>query len=539
MPNSQPDTLPSPHYGSYALITLLMVAAMLAWQTWITNQNFRGYHQQLAVTSVTGAADELELLITELQRSMRLFAEEQRALLEEIAGNPDNDAAWTLLENTVSRHYPEYFGLTLTNIAGDVFRPDFDNAVNELCQQDIHSFIDEGYSHAGYIHPNPLGYHFDVMAPWGDAGKPQGVFFLSFPPEILARTLQRIQAPGHALLLLRADKAGLIEATARGTRTELQRDFTLSSDEQQRILHGRAIANSRWDLVDLPDAQLFRNELARNAGYAVIVFCAFAAVGLLMLQQLRRKERRRLQAEEQVLRHQADLAHVDRLNIMGEMASGLAHELNQPLSAISTYCQAGLRIIETLEDKPVKLAHALEHASIQSQRAGQIIRRMRRFTGKGVVRRKPIDINQVIKNALGFIESELKRKEIKLDLDLAADLPAAFGDEIQIEQVILNLLHNAIEAMFSASDKPRMLRISSRRNAADTLQVNVNDSGPGLDAATVDSIFDTFYTTRKNGMGLGLAISRSIIEAHGGKLWADSTTPSGATFHFTVSTAEA
>ncbi len=539
MPNSQPDTLPSPHYGSYALITLLMVAAMLAWQTWITNQNFREYHQQLAVTSVTGAADELELLITELQRSMRLFAEEQRALLEEIASNPDNDAAWTLLENAVSRHYPEYFGLTLTNIAGDVFRPDFDNAVNELCQQDIHSFIDEGYSHAGYIHPNPLGYHFDVMAPWGDAGKPQGVFFLSFPPEILARTLQRIQAPGHALLLLRADKAGLIEATARGTRTELQRDFTLSSDEQQRILHGRAIANSRWDLVDLPDAQLFRNELARNAGYAVIVFCAFAAVGLLMLQQLRRKEKRRLQAEEQVLRHQADLAHVDRLNIMGEMASGLAHELNQPLSAISTYCQAGLRIIETLEDKPDKLAHALEHASIQSQRAGQIIRRMRRFTGKGVVRRKPIDINQVIKNALGFIESELKRKEIKLDLDLAADLPAAFGDEIQIEQVILNLLHNAIEAMFSASDKPRMLRISSRRNAADTLQVNVNDSGPGLDAATVDSIFDTFYTTRKNGMGLGLAISRSIIEAHGGKLWADSTTPGGATFHFTVSTAEA
>ncbi len=539
MPNSQPDTLPSPHYGSYALITLLMVAAMLAWQTWITNQNFRGYHQQLAVTSVTGAADELELLITELQRSMRLFAEEQRALLEEIASNADSDAAWTLLENAVSRHYPEYFGLTLTNIAGDVFRPDFDNAVNELCQQDIHSFIDEGYSHAGYIHPNPLGYHFDVMAPWGDAGRPQGVFFLSFPPEILARTLQRIQAPGHALLLLRADKAGLIEATALGTRTELQRGFTLSSDEQQRILHGRAIANSRWDLVDLPDAQLFRNELARNAGYALIVFCAFAAVGLLMLQQLRRKEKRRLQAEEQVLRHQADLAHVDRLNIMGEMASGLAHELNQPLSAISTYCQAGLRIIETLEDKPDKLAHALEHASIQSQRAGQIIRRMRRFTGKGVVRRKPIDINQVITNALGFIESELKRKDIKLDLDLAADLPAAFGDEIQIEQVILNLLHNAIEAMFSASDRPRMLRISSKHSAADTLQVSVHDSGPGLDAATVDSIFDTFYTTRKNGMGLGLAISRSIIEAHGGKLWADTTTPGGATFHFTVSTAEA
>jgi C4-dicarboxylate-specific signal transduction histidine kinase len=539
MSNHQSDARHTGNYGTYALITLLMVGAMLTWQAWLTTENFRDYHQQLAVTSVTGAADELELLISELQRSMRLFAEEHRALLEEIASDPDNDAAWSLLENAVNRHYPEYFGVTLTNMAGDVFRPDFDNAVNELCQQDIHSFIDEGYSHAGYIHPNPLGYHFDVMAPWGDVGKPQGVFFLSFPPELLARTLQRIQPPGHMLLLLRTDKAGLIEATARGTRTELQRDFTLSGDELERILHSRAIANSRWELADLPEAHLFRSELARNAGYAVIVFCAFATAGLLMLQQLRRKEKRRQQAEAQVLQHQADLAHVDRLNIMGEMASGLAHELNQPLSAISTYCQAGLRIIETFKDKPEKLAHALEHASIQSQRAGQIIHRMRRFTGKGVVRRKPIDINQVIKNALGFIESELKRKEIKLDLDLAPDLPAAFGDEIQIEQVILNLLHNAIEAIFSASDNPRILRVSSRLTTADTLQVSVSDSGPGLDAATVDNIFDTFYTTRKNGMGLGLAISRSIIEAHGGKLWADTTAASGATFHFTVSATEA
>ena len=531
-----PDSLPGRNYGSYALITLLMVGAMLTWQAWISTRNFSEYHQQLAVTSVTGAALELELLISELQRSMRLFADDQRALFEEIASDTGNDAAWARLEQAVNRHFPEYFGMTLTNTAGEVLRPDFDNAVNELCEQDIHAFIDEGYSHAGYIHPNPLGYHFDVITPWGDEGKPQGIFFLSFPPGMLARTLQRIQPPGHALLLLRTDKGGLIEVTARGTRTELQRDFTLSSNESGRILYSRAIANSRWDLVDLPDAQLFRSELARNAGYAALVFSAFAVVGLLMLQQLRRKEKRRQQAEEQALQHQADLAHVDRLNIMGEMASGLAHELNQPLSAISTYCQAGLRIIDSFEDKPEKLIHALEHASIQSQRAGEIIRRMRRFTSKGAVRRKPVNINQVIKNVLGFIESELSRKQIKLELDLAEDLPEAVADEIQVEQVILNLLHNAIEAMFSSSDNTRLLRVSSMRSTADSVQVTVKDSGPGMDAATLDRIFDTFFTTRKNGMGLGLAISRSIVEAHGGKLWAESPAGSGAIFHFTVST---
>ncbi len=532
--HSRPDTLSSRNYNSYALITLLMVGAILTWQVWISIQNFREYHQQLAVTSVTGAADELELLISELQRSMRLFADDQLTLFVEIAGDPENDDAWAHLEKAVSKHFPEYFGLTLTSTAGEVLRPDFDNAVNEICEQDIHAFIDEGYSHAGYIHPNPLGYHFDVMAPWGNEGTPEGVFFLSFPPTILARTLQRIQPPGHALLLLRSDKMGLIEVTARGTRSELQRDFILSSDELGRILYSRAVANSRWDLVDLPDAQLFRSEMSRNAGYAVLVFSAFAVIGLLMLQQLRRKEKRRQRAEEQALQHQADLAHVDRLNIMGEMASGLAHELNQPLSAISTYCQAGLRIVDTFEDKPGKLVHALEHASIQSQRAGEIIRRMRRFTGKSAVRRRPIDINQVIKNVLGFIEVEFSRKQIKIVLDLEDDLPAAIADEIQIEQVFLNLLNNAIEAMFSTNENTRILRVSSMRGAEDTLQVTVNDSGPGLDATTVDRIFDTFFTTRKNGMGLGLAISRSIIEAHGGRLWADPAMGSGATFHFTL-----
>jgi|GEM_PF-2908868 len=539
MPKSQPDYQPTRNYGTYALITLLMVGVMLAWHAWQSTKNFRDYHQQLAVTSVTGAADELEFLLGELERSMRLFAEDQRALIEDIASDPDNDLTWALLESTVQRHFPDYYGLTLTNRNGDVMRPDFDNEVDELCQRDIHTFIEDGYSLQGFIHPNPMGYHFDVMVPWGDADNPQGVFFLSFPPTILASTLQRIQSPGHALLLLRNDQVDLIEVTGQGTRTELQRDFTLSHAELASILYSRAIPNSRWDLVDLPEKQLFKSEALGNASYAVAVFCAFAAVGLLMLQQHRRKEQRRLQAEEQALQHQADLAHVDRINIMGEMASGLAHELNQPLSAISAYCQAGLRILDRIGNKPEKLVHALENASIQSQRAGDIIRRMRRFTAKGRVRRRPVDINRLIKNSLGFIETELKRKEIKLHLELAAGLPPAIADEIQIEQVILNLMHNAVEAMFSESDSTRILRISSDLINADTLQVTVNDTGPGVDAATVEHIFDTFYTTKKSGMGLGLAISRSIVETHGGKLWAESTPGVGATFAFTLAVAPA
>jgi signal transduction histidine kinase len=537
MPSHQPDSPSTRNYGTYALITLVMVGCMLTWHAWQSTKNFRDYHQQLAVTSVTGAADELEFLLGELQRSMRLFADDQRALLEDIARDPDNDLTWALLESAVQKHFPDYYGLTLTNRHGDVMRPDFDNEVNELCQRDIHTFIEEGYTQQGYIHPNPMGYHFDVMVPWGDANDPEGVFFLSFPPTILAHTLQRIQSPGHELLLLRNDEVDLIEVTGKGTRTELQRDFTLSRAELARILYTRTLPNSRWDLVDLPEQRLFQDEALRNASYAVAVFCAFAVVGLLMLQQLRRKEQRRLQAEEQALQHQADLAHVDRVNIMGEMASGLAHELNQPLSAISAYCQAGLRIIDSLDNKPGKLVHALDNASMQSQRAGEIIRRMRRFTAKGTARRRPIDINRVINNAVSFIETELKRKGISLHLDLGTGLPPATADEIQIEQVLLNLLHNAVDAMFSAGEKTRIIGLSSRQIDADTLQVTVSDTGQGLDATTIEHIFDAFYTTKRNGMGLGLAISRSIVETHGGQLRAESTPGAGTTFTFTLAVA--
>jgi signal transduction histidine kinase len=530
----QPDSLPGRYYSRYALVILLLVGIILAWQAWVSTANFRDYHQNLAENSVTGTADELELLLSELQRSMRLFADEHKILFEEINSDQANEAAWELLEDGVQRYFPEHFGMILTGADGGVLRPDFDNRVGELCQKDIDAFIEDEYALMGYVHPNPLGYHFDVMVPWGEQGVPQGVFFLSFPSDMLARILRRIQSPGHALMLLHSDMRGLIEVTADGNRTQLSRDFTLDEDEQARILASLPIKSSRWELVDMADPGLFRAEMVRNAGYSTAIFTAFLAIGLFMLQQLKRMEVRRQRAEERATRHQSDLAHIDRINTMGEMASSLAHELNQPLAAISTYCQAGLRLLESNDDNPDKLAHALEHASIQSQRAGEIIRQMRRLAGKGVVRREPVDINHVIHNAISLIRKEIKRKNISLTMDLDNDLPTVDADETQIEQVILNLLHNAIEAMLSDNESANSLLISSSQTDPATIQVMVSDTGSGMDNETLGKIFDTFYTTREDGMGLGLSISRSIIEAHGGQLWADSAPGAGSTFYFTL-----
>ncbi len=530
----QPDSQPGRYYSRYALVILLLVGAILVWDAWTSTRDFHDYHRNLAENSVTGTADELELLLNELQRSMRLFADEHNDLFEEINRNQDNEAAWLLLENGVTQYFPEHFGMILTGADGEVLRPDFDNKVGEVCQQDIHAFIEDNYDLQGYIHPNPQGYHFDIMVPWGEDDAPQGVFFLSFPSDILARILRRIQSPGHALMLLHSDEGGLIEVTGDGSRIQLSRDFRLAVDEQARILAQRPIKSSHWELVDIAEQGLFRAELVRNAGYSAVIFIAFTAIGLFMLQQLRRMEVQRQRAEDQALRHQTDLAHIDRINTMGEMASSLAHELNQPLAAISTYCQAGLRIIENNEDKPEKLAHALEHASIQSQRAGQIIRQMRQLASKGVVRREPVDINRVIHDTVDLVREELKRKNISLTLDLENNLPEAVADETQIEQVILNLLRNAIEAMFYDSESAHRLLISSQRTDPKSIQVTINDTGPGMDKETLDRIFDTFYTTRKEGMGLGLSISRTIIEAHGGQLTAHSAPGTGSTFFFTL-----
>ena len=533
MPRNLFDRLPSHIHLAHVITILLMVCAILSWQAWQQTDRFRQHHLQLAMTSVTGAAEDLETLFSELQRSMRLFADEQLYLFEAIAADLDDDALWGQLEQATLKYFPEYFALTLTDAAGNVLAPYLDENVSEVCQQDIHTFIGEDYRQQGYIHPNPLAYHFDIMVPWGNTGELQGVFFLSFHPDLLARTLQRMQLPGHELLLLRKDKPGLIEITAAGSRNLLQREFFLDADELARLSHTLQITGTRWDLVDLPESNLFHDEAARNWTYAALVFIGFASIGFLMLHQLRRKEQHRVEAETQALKHQSELAHVDRLNIMGEMASGLAHELNQPLSAISTYCQAGLRIIDASAETPEKLVHALQQASLQAQRAGKIVHRMRRFGSKGKARRTAVDINTVILDATDLVEPELEKQGISRHLELTSKLPLITADKIQIEQVVINLVQNAIEAIVTANTRTPTLTISSRR-ADDYIEVVVHDNGPGLDSSMVNRIFDAFYSTRTDGMGLGLAISRSIIEAHGGQLRVESHPGSGTSFYFTL-----
>ncbi len=251
--------------------------------------------------------------------------------------------------------------------------------------------------------------------------------------------------------------------------------------------------------------------------------------------ELEIKERQH--AQEQALTHQAELAHVARLSTMGEMASGLAHELNQPLSAIHTYVQGCIRLLKMEKNDPEAIINALQLTAQQADRAGGIIRRLRSFVRKGESHKTYTDINHIVNEVTGFLESQLRNKQVNLTLDLDEDhLPPVLADIIQIEQVLINLLKNGIEAM--SGNEQATITVVTRRADYKFVELCVIDSGHGISEDKLKRIFNPFFTTKTSGMGMGLSISSSIIEAHDGKLYAENNPVSGARFCFTLPVTE-
>jgi PAS domain S-box-containing protein len=243
-------------------------------------------------------------------------------------------------------------------------------------------------------------------------------------------------------------------------------------------------------------------------------------------------EQRRAQAQAQA--HQASLAHMDRLSLMGEMATGLAHELNQPLTSIYAYAQGCLRMLHGGDAGSERIENALQQIARLAEQAGGIIRRLRDFVRRRGTKRISVDVGRLIEEAIEFIKTESRERGVTIELDLSVRLPQVLADPVQIEQVVLNLMRNAIEAMMLVGTGERVLGISASPVETGDVLITVEDTGPGLDKAQIDQIFDAFHTTKAEGMGMGLAISRSIVESHGGRLWAEAGGKGGAVFRFTL-----
>jgi C4-dicarboxylate-specific signal transduction histidine kinase len=248
-------------------------------------------------------------------------------------------------------------------------------------------------------------------------------------------------------------------------------------------------------------------------------------------EQLKNQIAERQRAEEALQKTQADLAHVSRVMTVGELAASIAHEVNQPLMAVVVNGDACLQWLAREDPNLTEAREAVDRIIAEGNRAGEIIRRIRALFRKSPPQKAPVEINAAIQEIVALTKRELDRNGVTATTELESGLPPVLGDRVQLQQVILNLVVNAIEAMSAVSGRPRQLRIRSGRGDAGWVTVAVQDSGPGLPAEEPERIFGAFFTTKPQGLGMGLSISRTIIEAHGGKLWAENAVD-GAIFQF-------
>lgn len=312
-------------------VMLAMVGALLAWHVNIDYEEFRRNQQSLMRSSVSGTAGEIAASLTELRRSVRLFADSEKELLDKLRAHPDDMKLHDQLTQRVRIHFPEAFAFTLADRDGNPLLEDFDGLVGEVCQRDIKQFATDRAHSEVYVHPHQDVYHFDIMVDWDKDGATQGIFFVSFPAGLLARTLGHGQIPGHRLILLHRKIPGLIEIADIGPRILLKRDFKLSAEEMRRIGYSVPVAGTAWNLVDLPETSLFENARRGIVRDAFLVMSGFLAVTAVMmgLLHLSRKKNREL---DYLYRHDPVTGLPNRYFLLEHMQALINRAERHPLS---------------------------------------------------------------------------------------------------------------------------------------------------------------------------------------------------------------
>jgi PAS domain S-box-containing protein len=277
-----------------------------------------------------------------------------------------------------------------------------------------------------------------------------------------------------------------------------------------------------------------RNNVALVPGTAGVAPFLFTVVEDITERKKEESEAEELRASLHAT--QLQLAQVSRLTTMGELTASIAHEVNQPLTAVTNNANACLRLLARRNLDPEVLRRALEEIVADGTRASTVIARIRGFIKKAPAEKSDLDINEVIQEVLALARRELSENRVLLEPQLTEALPPVLADRVQLQQVLLNLIMNGIEAMAALTSRPRLLWVQSRIDESGDVLIAVRDSGPGLGSES-DRVFTPFFTTKANGMGMGLPISRSLIEGHGGRLWATPNSPHGAVFSFTLPTA--
>jgi len=316
------------------------------------------------------------------------------------------------------------------------------------------------------------------------------------------------------------------EAISRQIHPE---DWDRVNESLEKSLREKVDTSSEFRIV-LPGGtvkhlQVIRHPVLNDAGDVVEL------VGTLIDMT----ERKRAEQERERLRQlEADLAHLDRVSMMGELAASIAHEVNQPLSGVVVNANACLRWLAGDSPNLEEARETVRRIVRDGKRAGEVIARIRALATKTATAKERLNMNEAIREVVAFAQDEVRRNRVSLRIELADDLSPVWGDRVQLQQVVLNLVMNGIEAMSRVEERPRELIIRTQNDDAGQVQVTVQDSGTGLDPQSRERMFEAFYTTKHGGMGMGLSISRSIIQNHGGRLWAVANEGPGISLQFTI-----
>jgi C4-dicarboxylate-specific signal transduction histidine kinase len=255
---------------------------------------------------------------------------------------------------------------------------------------------------------------------------------------------------------------------------------------------------------------------------------------VLDLTPLKRAEAESREHERRYREALMELAHANRVTTMGQLTASIAHEVNQPIAAMVANAEAGLNWLDAQPPNLERVRQTLGWITSDGMRAGDIIGRIRALIRNAPPQKENLEINPAVLEVIALTRNEAFKNGVSVRTQFAEGLPAVQADRVQLQQVVLNLIVNAIEAMAAVGEGERELLISTGRDASDGVHVTLRDSGLGLDPKNVERLFEAFYTTKPTGMGMGLAICRSIIEAHGGRMWAGANEPRGAVFQFTL-----
>ena len=304
-----------------------------------------------------------------------------------------------------------------------------------------------------------------------------------------------------------ADKLALSELAATGVCTPFEKEYFRKEGSRVPVLIGAASL-----------------EGSQDQGVAFV----------LDLTERKQAEENLRESERRYHEVQMELAHGNRVATIGQLSASIAHEVNQPIAAAVANAQAALRWLVAQPPNIEEVRQALGRIVKNSNRASDYIHGFRTLIKKAPPRKEALEINETIREVIALTHGEVVKNGVSLQTQFAESLPRVQGDRVQLQQVILNLIINAIEAMSGLGEMPRELLLSTAKATSDSVVVAVQDSGPGLGPASLDRIFDPFHTTKPDGLGMGLSICSSIIEAHGGRLWATTGVPQGAIFNFTL-----